>query len=68
MCAQESHWHVRNANSVTTIQQRIKRHILTEWRSGSIVDFAESIRCTKRQSKDNFAVTEWASGRDAKVN
>ena len=49
-CAQESHWHVRSANSVTTIQRRIRRLILTGWRRRSIADSAGNILCIRRRS------------------
>ncbi len=47
-CVRESHWHVLNVNSATTIPQRIRRHILKEWSLRSIVDSAELIHCTKK--------------------
>ena len=48
-CAQESHWHVQNANSVTTTWPRIRRLIRTEWRLRSTADSARDILCTRKQ-------------------
>ena len=47
-CVRESHWHVLNVNSATTIPQRTKRHTLKGWNSRNIVDSAELIHCTKK--------------------
>ena len=48
MCALESHWHVQNANSVTTILLRIRKLILTEWKQVNIVDSAKNTQHIKR--------------------
>lgn len=58
MCAQESHWNVQNVNSVTTILQKTKRHIQTEWKSRNIVDSAKLTLYTKKQS--NFVLCNTA--------
>ena len=50
-CVQKLLWHVPNANSVTTILPRIRRLILTEWKSESIADFAGSTQRTRKPNK-----------------
>ena len=39
-----------SVNNVTTIRQKKKENILTEWKLKSIVDFADHTLYTKRQS------------------
>ena len=48
MCALESHWHVQNANSVTTILLRIRKLILTEWKQVNTVDSVKNTQHIKR--------------------
>ena len=50
LCVQRLHWLVQSASSATTIPQRKRRTILTEWKSKSIVDFAELTHYTRKQS------------------
>jgi hypothetical protein len=49
-CVQESHLPALSAKTVTMIQLRIRRHILTEWRSRSTVLSARSTQLIKKQS------------------
>ena len=51
LCALKLHWHVQNANNVTTIQQRTKKHIQIEWKLRNIVDSAKLIHYTKKPNK-----------------
>lgn len=48
LCVQKSHWHVQNAKIVITIRQRIRKHILTEWKQRNIVDSAKLTHYTKK--------------------
>ena len=50
LCALESHWHVQNANSVTTILLRIRKLILTEWKQVNTVDSVKNTQHIKRQN------------------
>ena len=42
------------APMIITTQQRKRRTIRTEWKLRSIADFAESIHCTKKLSKERL--------------
>lgn len=68
ICVQELHWHVPNANSVTTILPRIRRLILTEWKPRNIVDSVRDIQIIRKPNNYRSAtrtnanvtqVTEW---------
>lgn len=50
ICVRELHWHVQNANNVTTTLQKIRKHIRTEWKQRSIADSARPILHTKKQN------------------
>ena len=68
MCARESHWHVQNVNSVTTIRLRIKKFILKEWKQKNIVDSVKAY-CTQRNkvvSRFFEEVKEWQRERKIK--
>ena len=60
LCALESHWHVRNVNSVITTRRRIRRIIRTEWKLRNIADSAGNTQCTRRRNKSTERkVTRW---------
>lgn len=52
LCARKSHWHVQNVNKETTILQRIKKHIQTEWKQRNIADSARLIPCIKKRNSN----------------
>ena len=53
-CVQELLWHVQNANSVTTIPQRIRRLIPIEWKPRSIVSTVRDIQLIKKPNNSSF--------------
>ena len=50
-CVQKSLWLVRNASSVNTIQPRIRKNILKEWKPRSTAGSAKHTHCIKRPNK-----------------
>ena len=69
MCAQKLHWHVQNANSVTTTQQKIRKHIPTGWKLKNTANSAEPTHYTKKRSKGSlYFGKEYIMGDSAKTD
>lgn len=60
-CVQKSLWLVLSASSVTTILPRIRKLILTEWKSRNTADSAERTQFTRKPN--NFRIKRRDDGR-----
>ena len=60
-CVQELHWHAQSANSAIITRRRIRKHILTEWKSRNTADSAELTQFTRKPN--NFRIKRRDDGR-----